>query len=187
MKLYTNAKSRGQVISQLLRLLDVEYEEVSISFGKEMKSNEFLKLNPMGKIPVLVDGETVIYETGAICIYLCDKFPLKDMAPQIGSPNRGEYLRWMFFGAGPLDFSINLKRLKLDSENKGFLGYSSLENIIDIIVSHLKRTPYFLGQELSVVDLYIGTLLKWGSIDGAIPKNEILSSYISSIDEALKL
>lgn len=187
MKLYTNAKSRGQVVSNLFKLLDVPFEEINISFGKEMKSREFLELNPMGKIPVLVDDQTIIYETGAICIYLCDKFPLKNMAPKIDSPRRGEYLKWMFFGAGPLDFSMNLKRLKLDSENKGFLGYSSLENIIDVIVSHLKQNPYFLGNQFSVVDLYIGTLLKWGSLDGVIPKNEIINNYNSRLDETINL
>ena len=72
--LYTNAQSRGVVVDWLISDLGIEVEHQEIAYGAEMKSPEFLKLNPFGKVPVLVDGDVVIYEMAAICAYLADKF-----------------------------------------------------------------------------------------------------------------
>ena len=99
--LYTNTQSRGVVVDWLILDLGIEVERIEVAYGTEMKSPEFLKLNPFGKVPVLVDGDVVIYELDAICAYLADKFSEKGLAPALNDPKRGLYYRWLFFGAGP--------------------------------------------------------------------------------------
>lgn len=95
LKLYTNNESRGVVIDWLLVELGVECERIEVAYRTEMKSPEYLKLNPFGKVPVLVDGDVVIYELGAICAYLADKFSDKGLAPALDDPKRGLYYRWL--------------------------------------------------------------------------------------------
>ena len=64
---------------------------------RQHKTPEFLKINPAGKLPVLVDGDSRIFEGAAICLYLGDKFPEANLAPKIGAPERGRYLSLMVF------------------------------------------------------------------------------------------
>ena len=101
LKLYTNSFSRGVVVDWLLLELGIECERIEVAFKTEMKTPEYLQMNPFGKVPVLVDGDIVIYELGAICAYLADKFIDKGLAPALNDPKRGLYYRWLFFGAGP--------------------------------------------------------------------------------------
>ncbi|MFX6213611.1 glutathione S-transferase N-terminal domain-containing protein, partial [Acinetobacter baumannii] len=96
-----NKESRGVVIDWLLVELGVECERIEVAYRTEMKSPEYLKINPFGKVPVLVDGDVVIYELGAICAYLADKFSDKGLAPALNDPKRGLYYRWLFMMAGP--------------------------------------------------------------------------------------
>ena len=97
--LYTNTQSRGVVVDWLILDLGIEVERIEVAYGTEMKSPEFLKLNPFGKVPVLVDGDVVIYELDAICAYLADKFFEKGLAPALNDPKRGLYYRWLFWSA----------------------------------------------------------------------------------------
>jgi glutathione S-transferase len=182
MKLYANDKSRGLIVKRLLEVLEIDYDYVHVSFGAEMKTAEFKRLNPMGKVPVLVDGNVIVSETAAICIYLADKFSAKALAPSISDPLRGEYLKWMFFGAGPLDFAVCLKRLGLEksTDNKGFLGFNSVSEIQVILEQHLRNNRYILGDQFSAVDIYLGTLVEWALRDNQFIDSKILKDYLST-------
>ena len=88
MKLYYNPKSRAAIAKWMLDECGADYEIVPIDFTKcEHKTPEFLKINPAGKLPALVDGEVKIFENAAIGLYLGEKFPEAKVAPQIGTPD----------------------------------------------------------------------------------------------------
>lgn len=96
MKLYYNLQSRAVITKWMLDECGAQYEIVPIDFAKrEHKTPEFLKINPAGKLPALVDGDTKVFEGAAICLYLGDKFPEANLAPKIGAPERGRYLSLM--------------------------------------------------------------------------------------------
>ena len=99
--LYTNAMSRGNTVDLFLKLLDVPYQRVELDYGADMHTPEYLAINPMGKVPALTDGDHVITETAAICMYLADKFIEKGLAPAGGAPGRGPSFLWFPFPAGP--------------------------------------------------------------------------------------
>lgn len=84
--LYTNSMSRGNTVDLLFKLLDVPYQRIELEYGEQMHTAEYLAINPMGKVPALVDGEHIITETAAICVYLADKFIEKGLAPAFNSP-----------------------------------------------------------------------------------------------------
>src|SRR5918998_6806885 len=104
MKLYYNPKSRAVIAKWMLDECSAKYDIVSIEFEKgEHKTPEFLKINPAGKLPALVDGDSRIFETAAICLYLGDRFPDANLAPRIAAPERGRYLSLVVYSTSQLE------------------------------------------------------------------------------------
>ena len=129
---YTNPMSRGRIVHWLLDEIGVPYETRIISFEKgEHKAPAFLAINPMGKLPAIVHRGAVVTETAAICMYLADEFPAAGLAPKIGDPQRGVYLRWFFFGAATFEPAIIDKMLaRPPVERKSALSYGSYEDAV---------------------------------------------------------
>ena len=104
MKLFFNPQSRAVIAKWMLDECGVPYEIVPIDFTKrEHKTPEFLKINPAGKLPALVDGGVKVFESAAICLYLADKFPEANLAPKIMAPERGRYLSLMVYSSSQLE------------------------------------------------------------------------------------
>src|ERR1051325_11885885 len=102
--LYHASPSRSSVVLWMLEELGEPYELklLSLSNGDNMKP-DYLAINPMGKVPALKHGDTVITEVAAICTYLADEFPGKKLNIPVGTPRRGVYLKWLFFGPGCME------------------------------------------------------------------------------------
>ena len=98
---YTNPMSRGRTVRWMLEEVGQPYRTEILDYATTMKAPEYLAINPMGKVPAVKHGDTVITECAAICAYLADAFPAAGLAPPHADPGRGPYYRWLFFGAGP--------------------------------------------------------------------------------------
>src|SRR4051812_4806431 len=97
-KLYFFPGNANLAPHMLLEELGVEYELVLVDRDKNaQKSPEYLKLNPNGRIPTLLDGEFVLYETAAICLHLVDRHPQAGLAPQVGTVERAEFYKWLIY------------------------------------------------------------------------------------------
>ncbi len=120
---YTNPRSRGQIARWMLEEAGAEYRTEVLQYGEEMKSERFLAINPMGKVPAIRHGEAVVTESAAICAYLADAFPQAGLAPPPGE--RAAYYRWLFFAAGPLEAAITNRTLDLNipPERESMVGY----------------------------------------------------------------
>src|SRR5215217_214213 len=98
MKLYYNPRSRAAIAKWMLDECGADYEIVPIDLQqRQHKTPEFLRINPSGKIPALVDGASRIFENAAICLYLGDRFPEANLAPRLDAPERGRYLSLMVY------------------------------------------------------------------------------------------
>ena len=95
---YTNPRSRGGIVHWMLEEIGCPYRVEVKDYGTTMKAPDYLAINPMGKVPAIKHGETVVTETPAILAYLADAFPEAGLAP--APAERGEYYRWLFFGGG---------------------------------------------------------------------------------------
>lgn len=117
MKYYTNKMSRGNTLLPLFRELGIEneIEQIEVDYA-HIHDPEYLSINPMGKVPCLVDGASVISETAAIYAYLTDKYHAKGLAPALDDPRRGEYLKWLFFCHGPMTEYMDIKTLQVSAE-----------------------------------------------------------------------
>lgn len=124
---YTNPMSRGRIARWMLEEVGAPYETVVLEYGTTMKAPEYLAVNPMGKVPALKHGETVVTECAAICAYLADAFPQAGLAPAPTDRMRGPYYRWLFFAAGPVEAATTNASLGVtaDAERQQMVGYGS--------------------------------------------------------------
>ncbi|MDO9078998.1 MAG: glutathione S-transferase N-terminal domain-containing protein [Brevundimonas sp.] len=107
---YTNPMSRGRIARWMLEEIGQPYRTVVLDYGTTMKAPEYLAINPMGKVPAISHRGVTVTECAAICTWLADAFPDAGLAPALDDPARGPYLRWMFFGAGPLEAPVHSRR-----------------------------------------------------------------------------
>src|SRR5688572_26332747 len=132
MKLYFNPQSRAVVAKWVLDECGAKYDVVPIDLQKgEQKSPEFLRINPAGKLPALVDGESRLFENVAIALYLADRFPDARLAPKIGAPERGRYLSLMVYATSQLEPAMGDAMLGV--ETAGMRGWTSYEAVKDAI------------------------------------------------------
>lgn len=180
---YTNPQSRGRIAHWMLEEIGLPYETVWLEFGPAMKSREYLKVNPMGKVPALKHGSVVVTETAAICAYLADRFPEKNLIPPLGHSARAAYFRWLFFAAGPLELAITAKSLDWQvPENKGgFAGFGSYKAALNTLEKALMPGPYICGEQFTAADVYVGSQLAWGMMFGIFEKRPLFEEYVGRL------
>lgn len=178
---YTNPMSRGQIIRWMLEETGAEYQEQIIEYGPAMKSPEYLAINPMGKVPAIKHGGTIVTECSAICAYLADSFPAAGLAPSL--EQRGEYYRWMFFAAGPLESAITNNSLGFvaNQEQQRMAGYGSYELVLDVLDQHLKNRQFVAGDSFSAADVYIGSHLDFGLQFNSIKPTDNFNAYLAGL------
>jgi glutathione S-transferase len=136
------------------------------------KSPEYLKLNPNGLIPVLVDGDLVLYETAAIVLHLCDAHPQAGLAPALGTTERAHFYKWLVWLAASLQSQMPIyfytDRYVAAGNAAGAAEVKALtteriEKLIDQIDAQLASHggPWFLGERFSALDPYALMLCRW--------------------------
>lgn len=177
--LYTNPMSRGRIARWMLEEVGRPYRAEILEYGTAMKATAYLGLNPMGKVPTLRHGETVVTEVAAICTYLADAFPEAGLAPPLGSPLRGTFYRWMFFAAGPVEHAMTNKALGfiVPQERRGIAGYGSFDDVVTVLDGLVSQHDYALGASFSAVDVYLGSQIGWGMQFGTFPRLASFERY----------
>lgn len=180
---YTNPRSRGMIVRWMLEELGVGYDTVPLAYGPEMKADAYRAINPMGKVPAIRHGETVVTEAAAICAYLADAFPQAGLAPLPGDPQRGAWYRWLFFGAGPVEAAVTNRALGFEptAENGRMIRYGSYDEVVDVLDRLVADGPYIMGERFSAVDVYLGSQIDWGVAFGTLPKRASFEAYAARI------
>ncbi len=178
--LYTNPQSRGRIARWMLEETGQPYDTVVVPYGPPMKSPDYLALNPMGKVPTLVHGDTVVTETPAILAYLADAFPAAGLAPP--PAERGAYYRWLFFAAGPMEAAVTDQALGVQVEPKqqGFVGYGSAKLTEDTLAQALAGRTFIAGDRFSAADLYLCAKLDFALAFGNLPKRPEFLAYCAA-------
>jgi glutathione S-transferase len=162
MKLYWAPNSRSLTVVWMLEELGVPYERVLIDIRSGAQDKPaYRSIHPMGKVPALVDGETTVSEQGAICVWLADRYSEKKMAPPIGDPARGDYLRWMFFEGNCIEPALTEKANGWDTK-KSQVGWGGYELVVDVLDEALKQGPWMLGERFTAADVMIGSAVNFG-------------------------
>ncbi len=181
---YTNPQSRGAVTHWMLEEIGCPYRVEVKAFGPAMKAPDYLAINPMGKVPALKHGNTVVTENGAILCYLADLFPQARLAP---SPNdRGAYYRWLFFVAGCCEPAMGNKSVGWDPatpELQGRFGYGSYQATMDTVAKAVEGKRYIAADHFTAADLYMASFLNFGMMFGVIEKRPAFEAYVKPLIE----
>lgn len=180
--LFYSPQTRATGARVLLEELGVPYDlhVLNMRIG-EQRQPAYLAINPMGKVPAIRHGETLVTEQAAIYLYLADLFPEKGLAPALDDPDRGAYLRWMVFYGNCFEPAVvdhYLKREPADSNNT---PYSSYDDMLDTLEGALKKGPYLLGDRMTAADLLWGVALNWTIMFGIVPDRPVFRAYMERI------
>lgn len=179
--LYTHPMSRGRTARWMLEEVGQPYETVLLDFGSSMKDPDYLAINPMGKVPALRHGDTVVTESAAICAYLADAFPDAGLAPPLGDRRRGPYFRWLFFTAGPLEYAAMAKTMDLlaPAEKSGMAGYGNYEDVVNVIEGAVSGNAFLCGDRFTAADLYVAAFLGFATSFGMVPQREAIMNFVT--------
>ena len=182
---YTNPMSRGRIARWMLEEVGCSYETVLLEYGTSMKAPDYLAVNPMGKVPAIRHGDTIVTEAAAICAYLADAFPDKGLAPPPGNPRRGPYYRWLFFAAGPVESAVTGKALGLlaPPDKAAMAGYGTFDDAMNGLELAVKDGPYICGDQFTAADVYVGSQIGWGMMFGTLPKRPAFEDYFGRLQQ----
>jgi glutathione S-transferase len=185
MKLYYVPMTRSTRPRWLLEELGVPYDLVRLDVAaKENRRAEYLALNPLGHVPTLVDGDRVIYETLAICLYLSDRFLDRGLAPALDAPERAAYLQWMAFATATAERAVEdvheqiVGTAEEDRQprlvEKARLHFREAAGVLD---QALEGRSYLVGERFGTADLMVGSVLNWARTLGLLGEHPRLDAY----------
>lgn len=157
----------------LLEEIGVPFELVLVDREQGVqKTQQYLRLNPNGLIPALTDGDLVLYEAAAICLYLCDRFPQARLAPALGTAQRAQFYKWLIWLTNTLQATLIVYFYPERWVNAGNAAgvhqvRAHAESRVRVLVDLLERElaagngPWLLGDDYSAVDAYAFMLCRW--------------------------
>lgn len=177
--LYHHPHSRSAGVRVMLEELGVDYrvELVDLQAGDQRRP-EFLALNPLGKLPTLVDDGTVVTEQVAIYLHLADRFPQAGLAPAVDDHARGSYLRWMVYYASCFEPAVVDRSLGRDAASPMVSPYRDFDSMLAALEARLAPGPWVLGDRFSACDVLWGSALSWTTRFGLVPASRVITRYV---------
>jgi glutathione S-transferase len=175
---YTNPQSRGRIVRWMLEEVGAPYRTEILGYADSMKAEAYLAINPMGKVPAIKHGDTVVTEGAAICAYLADAFSDAGLAPPLAE--RGDYYRWLFFAAGPLEQAWTYKSFGFEpqGDQRRQAGFGTLEDVIHAFDLTLQDRDYLAGGKFTAADVFTAAGLGFGMQFGLLPKLPSFERYV---------
>jgi glutathione S-transferase len=175
-----NSRSTGTLA--LLEELNADYQLHLIDFKSgEQRQAAYRAINPMGKVPAIRHGDALVTEQPAVFIYLADLFPEARLAPPMGDPLRGAYLRWLVYYGSCLEPAMIDRAMKREPARPSASPYGSCEDVIDTIDAQLAGGPYLLGQRFTSADVLWGIALDRMTSFKLMPETPSMRAYIDRV------
>ena len=189
MKLYGHPNSRATRALWALEEVQAEYEYVHVDLKTgQGRSDSYLALNPAGKVPTLIDGELIITESAAICLYLGDKFPESGLVPLIGTAKRAECYRWVSFAISELEqplWTIAKHRFVLPEEKRvsAILQTAFWEFTLaaGVLAKGMADRQYAAGDTFTAADILLGHTLAWARSTRIELGHDSLNAYANRV------
>jgi glutathione S-transferase len=180
--LYHAPRSRASRFIFLLEELGAPYElkEVIIRRGDGSGTLDPANPHPHGKVPVIRDGEAIVYESAAIALYLTDKFPQAGIGPVVGDAKRGTYLTWLAYYAGVMEPAWMSAFMNWEVR-RGTAGWVKTDEVMALVNTTLENSPYLLGEKFSAADILIATTFKLFMGSPLLEKTELLEGYVNRV------
>lgn len=179
--LFHHPFSRAAGVVWTLEEIGQPYELKFIDFAKgEHKTGEVIALNPMGKLPVLVDGDAVVTESAAISLYLADRYASGKLAPALDDPRRGTYLRWTLFTPAVIEPGSMAKAQGWDFK-PGQAGWGDHAAMLTAIDSAVAGKQFLLGDMFSIADIVFGGTLRYMTMFGMMTASPVVAEYLARL------
>ncbi len=180
--LFHSPNTRSSGVLTLLQELNADYELQILNMKtNEQRGAEYLAINPMGKVPAVQHGEALITEQVAIFLYLADLYPEAQLAPVIGDPLRGPYLRWMVFYGSCFEPAIVDRAQKREPAPLNMSPYGDYDTMLKAVTDQLGQGDYFLGDQFTTLDVLWGTALTWITMFQLVPALPVIEAYLDRI------
>lgn len=185
LKLYHATPSRSATALWMLEETGQPFEiELLTLKAGDQRRPEYLAINPMGKVPTLVDGDTVVSEVSAICCYLADAYPQPGLAPAVHDPLRGPYLKWLFYAPSCIEPAVIDKALGRPPAPRTTAGWADYDTVVSILrEASAKAAPYLLGEQFTAADVVVGSALRWGTKFKLLPELPEFAGYIARLEQ----
>ena len=180
--LFHAVRSRSFRVLWFLEELGEPYriEPVDLEKG-EHKRERLMRYNPMGKVPVVLDGDVAISESGAIYIYLADKYAPGRLAPRPDEERgRADFLRWMFFAAGVMEPAFGEKFFKWEL-NPRQVAWGSFQSMLETLEAGVRGKEWLLGDQFTAADVFVGSNVHFGTMFGILPKEGPIAEYLARL------
>jgi glutathione S-transferase len=179
--LYHHPFSRAAGVVWALEEVGIDYELKFVDLFKgEHRAPEMLALNPMGKLPILVDGDEIVTEAAAIGLYLADRYAPGRLAPALDDPKRGTYLRWILFAPSVIEPGVMAKAAAWEFQETR-AGWGNYERMLASIESAIGGGDYILGDQFSMADMVLGGTLSFMLMTGALEARPSFTAYVERL------
>jgi glutathione S-transferase len=179
---YHAPQSRSGGVRILLEELGADYDIHLLSLkAGDQRQADYVAVNPMGKVPAIAHNGALVTEQGAIYLYLADLYPEAGLAPGLGDPLRGPYLRWMFFYGSCFEPALVDRAMQREPARPSMCPYGDYDTMMKTLTDQLAKGPYLLGEKITAVDLLWGTALQWTTSFKLVPETPVIMSYIERI------
>jgi glutathione S-transferase len=174
-------QSRSSGVLILLEELGATYTLHALNMkAGEQRLPAYLAVNPMGKVPALLHGEALVTEQVAVYLYLAELFPAAGLAPAVGDPLRGPFLRWLAFYGSSFEPAL-VDKSQGHTPSPALAPYGDYDTMLKTLVDQLGRGPYILGERFSAADVLWGTALQWTTMFKLVPTLPVIGDYIARI------
>jgi glutathione S-transferase len=173
---YHNPQSRGRIVRWMLEEVGEPYETEVIPYD-QMKSERYLAIHPLGKVPAIKHNGHVLTECAAICAYLADVFPESGLGPR--ADEKADYYRWLFYAAGPLEAAISNQAMgwQVPPERERMFGYGNFERAIAAVDELFSLRDYACGDRFTAADVYVGSQIMFPLQFGMLPERDSFLRY----------
>jgi glutathione S-transferase len=135
----------------------------------------------MGKVPAIHHDGALVTEQPAVFIYLADLYPAAKLAPPLGDPLRGPYLRWLVFYGSCFEPAMVDKSMQREPAPPSTCGYGDYDTMLKTLTDQLEKGPYLLGDTFSAADVLWGTALNWTTMFKLVPELPVIRAYIDRV------
>jgi len=169
-KLYYYPKNASLAPHLILEHLNEDFELLLVDRdNNQQKSPEYLKLNPAGRIPTLIHDNLVVFESSAICIYLCEQHLESTLMPSLGDPNRAHFYQWLMYlnNTVQTEFLVYFYPEKYTT-NQGCIASIKeaqevrLIGMFDLLDKQLEGRSYLVSDDITVCDYFLLMVSIWG-------------------------
>ena len=173
---YHNPQSRGRIVRWMLEEVGQPYETEIIPYD-QLKSERYLAIHPLGKVPAIKHKGHVLTECAAICAYLADAFPDAGLGPS--ADEKADYYRWLFYAAGPLEAAISNQAMgwQVPPERERMFGYGNFDKAIAAVDELFTLRDYVCGDRFTAADVYVGSQIMFPMQFGMLPERDSFLRY----------